>query len=250
MALFVALAVGMGVVVLLLLQPSSVREPVYRGKPLGEWLDAPAVTGELFPSEIGTNAIPWLLHEASAHEIGLVSIAKEWLRQRFQLKLVTASQHQARAKRGFSGLGAAGGVAVAQGLTNSDKWIRFGCVGQWEVGKHYPDLYIPNLIDRLKDPNADVRARAANALGLMDHQQNEKIIPALIKALDDPNDNVRCMAAVGLGCIGKDANSAVPVLLKHLSNASPSFQYWITNSLKSLGPPPVGRSTTANAAKL
>jgi len=130
-------------------------------------------------------------------------------------------------------------------LTNADKWVRFGCIGQWEVGKRYPELYIPPLLGCLNDPEPMVRARAANAAGLMDHQHPEKVVPALIKALDDADRDVRSMAALGLSLYGPDAKSAVPALLQHLSNSTPDFQFFASNALRAIGPvtvaPAVGR---------
>jgi len=224
--------------------PRPEQEPVYQGKPLGRWLEevdqqqwslsAPATEAM---EHVGTNAVPWLLGEASAHDpwpqqLIVAALQKQHL---VQLRFVTPSDHELKARRGFTALGLAGGMAVAQGLTNSDKWIRHGCVGQWEVGKLYPSLYLPPLLERLQDEEAMVRARAANALGML-NQEPEKVVPALIKALDDPDHWVRCMAALGLSLYGKQAKSAAPALMKRLPNPSPDFQFFATNALKAIGP--------------
>jgi hypothetical protein len=249
MIVLALIALVLGTFTLLFLQPPQVKEPVYRGKPLGSWLDFGQPTADKIMPEVGTNAIPWLLHEASAHETGLVTVLKRLFRSVLRMYFATASERQDRAKRGFYGLGSAGGLAVTQGLTNSNPWIRFGCVGQWEIGKAYAGQYIPNLIDRLKDPDRNVRARAANALGLMG-QQEEKIVPALIQSLDDQDQNVRCMAALGLSCIGKKAKAAVPSLRSHLSNCTPDFEFWATNALKAIGPvASASANTNSSSAK-
>jgi HEAT repeats len=246
-AIFVLVALVLGTLMLLFLQPPQVKQPVYRGKPLGLWLDFGQPTTARVMADVGTNAIPWLLHEASAHELGLVSMLKIALRNSLRMNFVTASEHQDRAKRGLIGLGNAGGLAVSQGLSNSDKWIRFGCVGQWEVGQKFPDSYVPDLLKCLDDTEPMVRGRAANAIGMV-HQQPEKAVPALIKLLDDPNQNVRCMAALGLSLYNSDAKAAVPALLEHLSNCTPGFVFFATNALKAIGPVTAASTNTNSSA--
>jgi HEAT repeat protein len=85
----------------------------------------------------------------------------------------------------------------------------------------YPDLYFQLLLDRLQDNDAMVRARAANALGMV-NQQPEKAVPALIKALDDPDHWVRCMAALGLSLYGTQAKSAVPAVAETFAQLHPT----------------------------
>ncbi len=242
--LITMLAVVLAVLAGLVWPTPRKEEPIYQGKPLSKWLDesgsnswsASAPAAEAM-QRLGTNAIPWLLREAAAHDSAPKALMLEALKRQpvFKFHFVTASDHELRARRGFTALGAAGIIAVAQGLTNSDKWIRHGCVGQWEVGKMYPDIYVPPLLGRLHDEEAMVRARAANALGMV-RKNPEKVVPALVKTLDDPDEWVRCMAALGLSCYGGEAAAALPALTQHLSNCSPDFQYFATNALKAIGP--------------
>lgn len=250
--LIVVVTVFLGWLSWVVWQPPKVNEPIYRGKPYSYWFmqeeqrieqaNGAWITGGVPPymeatRMLGTNAIPWLLNEASAHDPMPKQILYGLLRWQSVIKihLMMASDHERRAKWGLSCLGTNAGRALAQGLTNSDKWIRHGCVGQWEVGQKYPEIYVPALIDRLNDPEPIVRARAANAVGMI-HQQPEKAVPMLIKLLDDKDQWVRCMAALGLSCYGKDAQAALPVLTKHLTNADPGFEFFATNALKAIGP--------------
>ncbi|HWY77974.1 MAG TPA: HEAT repeat domain-containing protein [Verrucomicrobiae bacterium] len=238
------LAVILGVLILQTWDRRRAKEPIYKGKPLSQWLTVSGgqqsvVSGGISEvmQGVGTNAIPWLLHEASAHDPWPKTLFINVVRRQSLMKIpfVTASDRELRARLGLTALGPAGGLAVAQGLTNSDKWTRYGSVGQWEVGKMYPEIYLPALLDRLQDREPMIRARAANALGMVGLEP-EKVVPALTKALDDPDEWVRNMAALGLSCYGPKAKSAMPALLKHLSNSNPDFQYFATNALRNMAP--------------
>jgi hypothetical protein len=242
--LIATLAVILGGLIWEALQERRESEPVYKGKPLSQWLDGSGNQRSISSTGVsevmqgvGTNAIPWLLHEASAHDSWPKILMIKLLRRQSLLRVhfVSAADRELRARRGLTALGPSGGLAVAQGLTNSNRWIRHGCVGQWEVGRMYPELYLPPLLDRLQDREAMVRARAANALGMVGLEP-EKVVPALTKALDDPDEWVRNMAALGLSCYGPKAKSAMPALLKHLSNSNPDFQYFATNALRNMVP--------------
>ena len=223
---------------------SEMPDPVFRNRPLSQWLDAvDPHTQKLSPSatfalqQLGTNAVPRLLAEAASDNFlltdALVNLLKKqpWVRIHYQ----TGSDHQARALRGFSALGKTGARALAQGLTNSNWILRHGCIGQWEFARDYPDLLFTPMLERLKDPERRVRARAANAIGMIG-QQPERAVPALMPLLHDPDEWVRCMAALGLSCYRERAKEAVPALLQSLTNCTDSFRFFGTNALKSIDP--------------
>jgi HEAT repeat protein len=70
---------------------------------------------------------------------------------------------------------------------------------------------IQTLINKLKNPNSDIRLSAAEALSKI----GPAAIPALIKTFKDENDNVRKYAAEALGKIGP---AAVPALVEALKD--------------------------------
>jgi HEAT repeat protein len=221
-----------------------IPDPVCQGKPLREWLNnLDPQTRELSASaaealrQMGTNAVPRLLKEAAAHDSIVKGLMMHLLRQQSLLKLrfETSSDHQAKGLRGFHALGTTGAVALAQGLTNSNKWIRHGCVGQWEMVKEYPEILFQPLMNCLKDSEPMVRARSANALGVVG-QQPDRVVPALMELLDDPDDWVRSMAALGLSLFGDRAKLALPTLLQHLTNCTSQFRYFGTNALRAISP--------------
>jgi hypothetical protein len=220
-------------------------DPTYAGKPLSAWLkdlnsSGPGSSASAVHAiqQLGTNAVPRLWAEAAAdHESLPKALAALVLnRQRvFKVHVVTGSDHQNIALRAFRALGTNGAVAVAQGLTNSNRWIRHGCVGQWELCNDYPEIIFEPLFARLKDPEPAVRARAANALGMV-HMKSPRVVPVLVKMLEDKDEWARCMAAVGLDLYGPIATSAVPALLLSLTNSSADFRSFATNAIKKLEP--------------
>lgn len=76
---------------------------------------------------------------------------------------------------------------------------------------------LPALIAALKDPQADVRDRAAQALARMGPPAQEAV-PALVAALNDTDWRVRRSAARALGQIGPGAEAAVPALIEVIRN--------------------------------
>jgi len=225
------------------LSQKKAADPIYEGKRLSQWikeLNSPPPGASAAATEaikaIGTNAIPQLLIEASAHSAPkAIAIALIENQSLFKLRIVSDSEHQSKALRGLCALGTNGALGVAQGLTNSDKWIRHGCVGQWDMCTYYPEIVFDPLFGRLKDSEPIVRARAANALGML-HQQPERVVPGLIELLRDRDVWVRCMAALGLNLYGEPAKPAVPALLVSLTNCSSTFRSFATDALKKLDP--------------
>lgn len=220
------------------------KGPVWQGKPLSKWLDElDPKTGRLSTpaaeavQQIGTNGISWLFQEAATGTPFLKQLTMDLLQRQRLIKfhLAPLPDHQAIAQRGFRALGTAGIQAVAEGLTNSDARIRHGCVGQWELGKDYPEILFTPLFNCLKDPDPRVRARAANALGMLG-QQPDTVVPALTALLSDPDGWVRNMAALGLSLYGTRAKPAVPALVKMLAKPSPDFEFFGTNALKAIDP--------------
>lgn len=90
---------------------------------------------------------------------------------------------------------------------------------------------VPWLEERLREPHADLRARAGHALGAIGAVTSA---PALRRALDDPEWPVRAMAAKALGLL-HDAE-AIPPLCAALRDR----EWWVranaADALKRIGP--------------
>ena len=76
------------------------------------------------------------------------------------------------------------------------------------------NMFVPVLVDLLKDPEPDVRAIAANGLGQLKALPSLSV-PALIPVVDDPQRLPRYHAALALGSFGAAASNAVPALLAY-----------------------------------
>ena len=82
---------------------------------------------------------------------------------------------------------------------------------------------LPTLLQRLHDPNGDVRSDAAMALGdfcsLFD-----QVVPALLERLHDESPFVRGHAAESLGNLGKSPETVVPALVDVLKSRDRSVE--------------------------
>lgn len=74
---------------------------------------------------------------------------------------------------------------------------------------------LPQLVELLGSPQAEVRLIAAQVIARMGSDAKEAV-PALIPLLKDPDERVRKAATRTLGRIGPDAAAAVPELLEAL----------------------------------
>lgn len=98
-----------------------------------------------------------------------------------------------------------------------------------ELKKDFPHL-VPALIQTLKDPIADARSNAANALGKLG---DKSAVPELIQTLKDPIAGARANAAAALGNLGD--KSAVPALMGALKDKEGSVREWAAWALGKLG---------------
>lgn len=76
-----------------------------------------------------------------------------------------------------------------------------------------PQVVVPLLLDRLKDPDAGVRGVAVTYLGIV-RDSPDKEVAGLITALKDDAPAVREAAAVAVSAYGAKADPAVPALQK------------------------------------
>jgi hypothetical protein len=120
------------------------------------------------------------------------------------------------AARALMGIGSDGFAAVTNAARHPDRELRMAVVlsSQILVGSTNVErqaMLVPVLIDLLKDPEPDIRAMAANALGQLQAAPT-LAIPALISVLDDPQLFPRYNAATALGSFGLAATNALPAL--------------------------------------
>src|SRR5271166_3066428 len=83
-----------------------------------------------------------------------------------------------------------------------------------------PGTSISQLRKDLKNPDADVRASAADELGKKGPTAQEAVADLIVALTHDPNDAVRDAAAAALGKMGKAAKAAAPALTKSLEHKS------------------------------
>ncbi len=91
---------------------------------------------------------------------------------------------------------------------------------------------VPALIDALKDEDAQVRWRAAEALGAI----RQASVPALMTALKAEQAEVRWRAADALGMMGSAAKDAVPSLVEALHDESWLVRERAAHALGEIGP--------------
>jgi hypothetical protein len=219
-------------------RPERPPDPVFRGKALSKWTDeVDPHTGQLTAAAseairlMGTNALPYLLRETGTEDSGFM----EAVHGLFGSSPPDQLDHHERGVRGFRALGTMGFDCAIQGLTNSDKLIRWGCAAALlEIGKGSNAMIQP-LIGRLNDEDANVRAQAAATLGCCSNYPSQ-VVPSLLKSLNDTNRPVQGAAALSLGRFGDESKMAFPVLLKMLADPDPQLHFFVTNALKAIDP--------------
>jgi hypothetical protein len=94
-----------------------------------------------------------------------------------------------------------------------------GSSDQGGIARQYAGL-IPDLIESLKDTDADVRQHAAMALSTL----GAEVLKPLTGALEDPVNEKRAAAAYALGLMGYEGREAMPALLKILKDEDASVR--------------------------
>jgi len=98
------------------------------------------------------------------------------------------------------------------------------------IDDYSQDLALEDVIERLYDPDSDVREEAAGALGRIGSQE---AVQALIEQLQDRESTIRSQAAKALGKIGHI--DALPFLLEGINDSSEDVQNACTLALGSMG---------------
>jgi HEAT repeat protein len=126
----------------------------------------------------------------------------------------------------------AGDEAVAVLLEEFDKLPEHAKISATDIFGRIRSLRAsPLLRGLLQDPNSDLRARAANALGMLG---DPTASPLLVETLKDPEWAVRAMAAKALGKLRETASVGA------LTGALTDPQWWVranaAEALKTKGP--------------
>jgi HEAT repeat protein len=223
-------------------------DPVYGGKRLSEWLNATNSRTWMLTDEaaeavrrIGANAGAYLLKELGTPETAIDDIIEQDVTSPRARKILAELRYESRsdrrikAERGISALGEKGVLMLAQGLTNSDKWVRLGCAGECMGHQDYPEILLRPLLRRLKDSDTMVREQAAASLYNFTNEP-ALVIPGLIQLLGDPEEPSRAIAIFTLGAFGPQAKSAVPAILKGLQSTNLAARQNATNALMQIDP--------------
>lgn len=94
---------------------------------------------------------------------------------------------------------------------------------------------IPELLNWLEDPDANLRLTASLALSAIG-EEPELVVPELIKALGDPHMSVQVNAAIALREFGEEARVAIPHLLKLTENSDDFVMFSAAVSVFEIGP--------------
>jgi HEAT repeat protein/energy-coupling factor transporter ATP-binding protein EcfA2 len=98
-------------------------------------------------------------------------------------------------------------------------WVRHGSEKVMENDFNCPSGAVQGLIKHLEDPSAEVRAAAANSIGIIGPSA-KAAVPGLIAKLQDTNPSVQIAAAASLGSMGIWARPAIIPLAKLHENES------------------------------
>jgi HEAT repeats/HEAT repeat len=219
-------------------------DPIYQGKPLSKWVATPNpgsydasgyASAIVAVKEMGTNALPYLIHELRSQDSPLWGFVPP---SAYRLKLVqrirlmsgpNASLRQQRAVYFLEILGPAAKPAIpalSECLDRPDIAEQaaevlgyYGMSGHVALGR---EATLP-LLKALTNGDARARFVAANALGLLGTRP-DLVVPALINALKDPAPDVRAVAARSFGSYKSEADVIVPALMLSLDDKDPTVR--------------------------
>ncbi len=139
------------------------------------------------------------------------------------------------------------GAALDKALGDADAGVRISAAqALWEIHKDQAKDVVRVLVEGLKDAKADVRGRAALALGKM-QTTDDKAIAGLEKALRDPDSGVRRKVVFALGEMA--AKKAVVPLLDVLHDPDIKVRMMAASALWALAQETRGVTVLADALK-
>ncbi|MEX0702861.1 MAG: HEAT repeat domain-containing protein [Planctomycetales bacterium] len=132
-------------------------------------------------------------------------------------------------------LGPAGEPAVRKLLAElDDEFARHDAAAALGAFEAHAERVVPVLAARLRDPDVEMRRRAAAALGRLGTKA-KSALPDLIALLED--EQIREAAATALGGLGAEAAPAVPALAKLLEIDELDCRRAAAAALGAIGPP-------------
>jgi HEAT repeat protein len=151
---------------------------------------------------------------------------------------------QAAASLGFIGPDAQNTIpALIAALGDKENTgVRVNAIGALNRIGGDSSVLVPVFTASLDDPRSDVRDWAATGLGKFGRQA-ESAVPNLLKALSKPDEEARVLLGLekALETIGPTTNDASPVLVKLFSHPSEGVRNWATNVLKRVDPETAAR---------
>jgi hypothetical protein len=237
-------------------QGLRLREPVYQGRRLSDWLNVYRMYG--FPGietwqvrveqqkadeavrRTGTNGLPILLRMLRANDSALKVKCMELAKRQhlIRIKYIPAEELNYRACAAFGVLDAKaqkvvpGLIEIAnQNRSRASRWYAIEALVM--VGPPAQEA-ISLLSGWATNADGSVRSYAINALGRI-RAEPERGLPVLINALNDPDPLIRTAALMALQGLGANAKPAVPVIVEFLSNAQSGVEWtYASNALKAI----------------
>src|ERR1700722_14577116 len=223
----------------------QVRDRVYRGKSLSQWLKAydPRILIDNKEEvddairHIGTNAIPTLLEMLRSKNNAVVAAAVKQAEKADLIWLSLAEERHAEAARGFEVLGTSAKDAVPALIAIYNERISpdsqmatayaLGCIGPAARNA------IPQLLEAATNADCNVRQCAIRSLGQI-HSEPELSVPVAIRALDDTNQLARFEAANALRAFGTNAKAAIPSLVRAFKSKDKHINKTAADALKAI----------------
>jgi HEAT repeat protein len=95
---------------------------------------------------------------------------------------------------------------------------------------------VPELRELLKDKNAFVRVKAAEALWKIEQTSPTILLPILLQAMNEKDARVRAAAPPVIALLGKKAKTALPALVEALKDSNFDVKLSALSALDDLGP--------------
>jgi hypothetical protein len=232
---------GIAALGILLSVPLRPHQRAYGGKSLEQWVSqlrsCDSGQAEIAISEIGPDAIPFLLRQVRSSHSRSVSVPAGLSRAAGNgtWTLPGAGSNDVRlAYRIMCSVRLMGPPAIPALLTaleDSDRAVRLEAVQTIGAISPEADLIFPVLTKLLDDPDPDIRDTAVTLLGRMRHRRS-LVAPVLLQALkaegvrpgSEGVQRVRAHIVAELGRIGTTAHSAVPELRTMFSGTDPGLR--------------------------